>query len=163
MPAERWLHLPLAVLAAAGLTTAIRAQLRPPIVPMPAESTDPSGSVNAPATRWNADSVQAIATARNPFRSARAPAAVQFDPAAGLVTGAPPAPQPPRHAPSLSGIMMGAEPAVLLDGIPGVEGGRLLRAGERAGPFLVRAISHDRVVVQGPDTVWTLRLRSTFQ
>jgi hypothetical protein len=64
---------------------------------------------------------------------------------------------------SLAGIMMGAEPAALVDGLPGTEGTRVLRTGEHVGDFVVRQIAPDRVVIVGRDTTWTLRVRTRFQ
>jgi hypothetical protein len=64
---------------------------------------------------------------------------------------------------TLAGIMMGSDPTALIDGIPGTEGTRVLRAGERVGDFVVRQIAPDRVVIASKDSTWTLRVRTRFQ
>ena len=112
--------------------------------------------------RVSADSIARSIAARNVFRAARAPASVRFDPR-GADGNVHQPPAPPRPAPVVAGIMIGAEPAVLLEGIPGVEGTRVLRAGERVGDYLVRTITPERVVIASRDTTWTLRVRTRFQ
>lgn len=95
-----------------------------------------------------------------PFRSSRRPAAVAYD-LAGPTEGAPPPPPvPPKPQPRLSGIVWGAEPAAVLEGIPGLDAPRAFRAGESFQGFRVRRIAPDRVVLSGLDTVWTLTVRS---
>lgn len=109
------------------------------------------------------DSISRLIAARNPFRLARAPSAVPFDPRASL-PGAPPLPPPvPRPQLSLAGLLLGPPHAALIEGLPGSEGARLLRAGERSGDYVLRSIAIDHVVVAGRDTTWTLRLRNRYQ
>jgi len=108
------------------------------------------------------DSLARAIAVHDPFRAARAPASVRFDPEAGA-PGAPPPFVAPRPTFTLAGIMMGAEPTALVDGLPGTEGTRVLRVGERVGDYVMRAIERDRVVIAGRDTTWTLRVRTRFQ
>lgn len=114
----------------------------------------------APASSGNADSLAGAIARRDPFRLARAPAAVPFNPDAPATPGIPLPPRPQRPALALVGLVLGAERAALIDGLPGVEGTRVLRVGERVGEYALRAIGAETAVIAGPDTVWTLRVRS---
>ncbi len=117
----------------------------------------------APAGRADADSLARAIARRDPFRLSRSPAAVAFDPDAPASGGAPfQPPRLPRPPLALAGIVFGAEPVALIDGLPGVEGSRVMRVGERVGDFVMRAIAADHVVIAGPDTTWTLRVRSRY-
>jgi hypothetical protein len=57
------------------------------------------------------------------------------------------------------GIVWGREPAAVIEGLPGVEGPRVVRRGDNVGALRVRDIVQDRVIVVGLDTTWTLKLR----
>jgi hypothetical protein len=46
-----------------------------------------------------------------------------------------------------------------IEGLPGIEGGRLLRVGEQLAGYRVASIEGGRVRVVGQDTVWVLMLR----
>jgi len=46
--------------------------------------------------------------------------------------------------------------------LPGADGTRVVREGQRIGDYVVRHIGADSVIVAGPDTVWVLRLRRAF-
>ncbi len=127
--------------------------------PPPGIGPAPESAVLALA---NADSLARVIAAHDPFRAARLPASVRFDPEAGA-PGALPPPVVQRPTFSLAGVMMGAEPTALVDGLPGTEGTRVLRVGERVGDYVVREIGRDRVVIAGRDTTWTLRVRTRFQ
>ncbi len=106
-----------------------------------------------------ADSLAAVAAARDPFRLARASAPVPFDPA---VSGDIPAPPPPPRPPlRLVGIALGGDPAALIEGLPGIEGTRVLRVGEGVAGYTVRRIEEKHVRIAGPDTTWTLTVRGT--
>jgi hypothetical protein len=110
------------------------------------------------------DSLARLVSGKNPFRASRSPAGVAFDPRAAAMLGSAPIPPAPARPPlSLAGLLLGDQPAALIEGLPGVEGARLMRLGERAGEYQVRSITNDRVVVAGRDTTWTLRLRTRHQ
>jgi hypothetical protein len=152
----------------AGLTLAVRFLSRPPVaVPAavtgpgaPATLTGGGGSwLGGPPPRLSADSLARVIARRDPFRLARQPAAVAFSPEAAAASLAPPPPRASRPELTLAGLVLGAERSALVVGLPGVEGTRVLRVGERVGDLLVRAIAEDAVVISAPDTVWTLRLR----
>jgi len=110
-----------------------------------------------PAPRLAADSLASLAAARDPFRVTRGPAPVPFDP--DQSADAPPPPRPPLPPLTLVGVALGAEPAALIDGLPGTETTRVVRLGETVAGYTVRRIEEDRVVIAGPDTTWTLRVR----
>jgi len=113
-----------------------------------------------PLAQLAAESLASLAAARDPFRATRAPAAVPFDP----VTGAdapPPPPRQPLPPLTLVGVALGAEPAALIDGLPGTETTRVLRLGETVSGYTVRRIEEDRVIIAGPDTTWSLIVRGS--
>lgn len=138
-------------------------------VPRPA-SVAGGSDLSVPANRagaggppqGGADSLARAITARNLFREGRVPATVGFNPDAPA--GAPPAaaPRTPRPQLVLVGVVLGREPVALINGLPGAEGTRVLKAGERFGDYVVRTIAQGGVVVAGADTTWTLRVRTQF-
>jgi hypothetical protein len=147
--------------AVAGLVLTARYAASAPVrIP----GTSSPGMLSAPASsdaqRLRPDSLAALIVSRDPFRITRQPSSVPFDPDAAARGGAPPVLPPQRPAFVLAGVVLGEEPAALLDGLPGVEGTRVMRVGERVGDYVLRAVSAERAVLAGPDTVWTLRLRS---
>lgn len=103
------------------------------------------------------DSVARAISSRNPFRADRRPSSVPFDPA--RQEGAPQATRPTRPSLSVAGVVLGSSPAAIIEGLPGVEGGRLLGVGERVGDFVLREVSQDRVIVSARDTTWSLRVK----
>jgi hypothetical protein len=150
--------------AVAGLALTARyaasAPVRIPGTSLPGISSAPASS---DVQRLRPDSLAALIVSRDPFRISRQPATVPFDPDGAARGGAPPVQPPQRPAFVLAGVVLGEEPAALVDGLPGVEGTRVMRVGERVGDYVLRAVSAERAVLAGPDTVWTLRVRSHFQ
>lgn len=144
----------IALGAFAVVASPYRARLPPP-PPAPAMG---GGVPAAPA----ADSLTRQAAARTPFRMARGPAAVPYDPERGAVEAAAP-PAPPKPALSLSGIVWGAEPSAVVEGLPGSDGPRVLRGGDTVGALKVRRIAQQQVVITGMDTTWTLRVREPWR
>jgi hypothetical protein len=59
----------------------------------------------------------------------------------------------------LVGLVEGVRPQALIEGLPGVEGGRALARGEAVGGLRVAEIFRGQVRVVGMDTVWVLTLR----
>lgn len=109
------------------------------------------------ASRYPADSLAARIAAHDLFRFDRRPATMPYDPqrpAAVLGTYT-----PPKPALRLVGLVSAAEPAALIEGLPGIEGGRVLRRGDRIAGLTIAAIERGRVRVVGMDTVWVLTLR----
>jgi hypothetical protein len=102
--------------------------------------------------------------ARNPFRLDRRPAPVGFGAQAAYETGmAPPAPPPAFRPPLAVGGIVGPPWEAVLEGVPGREGGVVVRSGSTLGELRVRSVSRDLVVVQGPDTTWRLSIKKAWQ
>lgn len=132
----------------------------------------PSGSITSSATGTASEpaftevplkgpDLIALARRTTPFRLDRKPPAERY--------GAPPAPiaPPPPAVPkpqlTLSGILWGAEPAAIVEGVPGQEAPVVLRQGESVGPLRVVRIEVGRVVLRGLDTTWTLTVREPWR
>jgi hypothetical protein len=106
------------------------------------------------------DSLAPALVARDPFRATRRPAEVAYDP----VRVALPVPSEAVQKPALVlvGIVSGTVPEAVLEGLPGIEGSRLVHVGDLVAGLLVKRIERDRVVITGMDTVWTLRVREPW-
>jgi hypothetical protein len=88
------------------------------------------------------------------FRTERRPARIAF--------GMPPvaAVEPtrsPRPQLTLGGIIGGPPWRAVVNGIPNHDGGAVVSPGDTIGGLRIRSIRRDVVVVQGQDTIWTLR------
>lgn len=110
-------------------------------------------------TSRQVDSLLREAAVRSPFRASRTRPAIAYDPDRQAQPGLPAPPMLAKPVLVLSGIAWGAKPSAVLEGIPGVEGARVLRAGESAGGLTVRRIQRESAVITGLDTTWTLRVR----
>jgi hypothetical protein len=106
------------------------------------------------------DSLAIAVVSHDPFRASRRPAEVAYDP----LRAASPAPSDaaPKPALVLAGIVWGTVPEAVLEGIPGIEGSRLVRVRDLVAGLRVKRIERDRVVITGMDTVWTLRVREPW-
>lgn len=162
----RAVRLLCALIAATALALALRFALVPPVgLATPRGGDEPAtalaGARRAVGGGADGDSLARAITARNPFRLHRSAAAAPFDPE--RPEGAPSPPAATRPAIALAGIVLGAEPAALLDGLPGVEGTRLLRLGESVAGYTLRAVTSQGAVLRAPapDTTLILRVRST--
>lgn len=129
-----------------------------PVIPVPAFLVLPTTTPRAArAGRANVDSLSRAIAVRNPFRLDRRVAEAPFDPL--RAEGAPPAPpRPTRPNLVLTGVMLGGQPAALIEGLPGGEGSRLVNVGERYGDYLLREVTVDHAVVVSRDTTWVLRV-----
>lgn len=130
----------------------------------PIRSTHTDSSVPGPVQIENAegrvDTLTTQLVTRDPFRMARRPADRPYDPD-------PPPPQPPDASPPkpaliLTGIVWSGEPTAVLEGLPGVDGARLVRTGEVYEGLRIRRISASTVVVAGWDTTWVLEVRKPW-
>lgn len=112
------------------------------------------------ATVPKIDSLLRLVTTRTPFRASRRPAAVAFDPN-------PPAPIVASNAPkpvlTLSGIVWSGDPTAVIQGLPGIEGSKVVRRGDVVAGLKVSRIDRERVWVTGLDTVWTLAVREPWK
>jgi hypothetical protein len=123
-------------------------------------------AARAPAPRPDtADSLLAMARRRPLFRPARRPAAVGFDPArqAEAVSGENAPPSAARPTLTLSGIVWGAEPAAIVEGMPGAEGSTVMRRGDVSSGIRVKRIERSRAVLVGLDTSWVLEVREPWR
>jgi hypothetical protein len=123
-------------------------------------------AVRAPAPRPDsANGLMADALRRPLFRPARRPAAVGFDPARSDAAASGESVPPPVERPSLtlSGIVWGAEPAAILEGMPGTESSTVLRRGDASSGIRVTRIERSRVVLVGRDTTWVLEVREPWR
>ena len=109
------------------------------------------------------DSVVRMALVAAPFRARRTPISVRYDPVRAAEPAAPATPRPPKPALVLSGIIWGETPAAAIEGIPGIDGTRLVVRGDTIAGLRIRRIGHSEVVVEGFDTTWVLTVREVWQ
>lgn len=96
----------------------------------------------------------------DPFRLSNTPPDVRYDPAgeaAQLARGGAAVPPPLRPTFALRAIVGGPPWHAVIDGIPGQPSGTVTRQGAQFDRILVRSVSRDSVILQGPDTSWVLR------
>lgn len=91
----------------------------------------------------------------NPFRSARRPTDVRYNPWEPVYTPVTVAP-PVRPMLTLAGILGGPPWNAVIQGIPGKESGIVLRIGETVNGFQLVSIRGDTVRIAGQDTTWIL-------
>lgn len=158
------LRIGLVALGCAGLIAAAWAGTRPIAagpLPQPSVLGAPGSAHSGPTAL---DSLAELAVSRPPMRASRRPAAVPFDPVqpatgeAGVPVSAPV--ERPRLI--LTGILWGREPVAVVEGLPGTDGPRVVRPGDRLGDLRVGRITQERVVVAGQDTLWNLNIRTAW-
>jgi hypothetical protein len=133
-----------------------------PLVPV--ALADPSGNTTAvdrraAVTEPSQDSVSAIVS-RDPFRISRRPVIPAYDPLRLAEQQAPP---PPRPSLVLVGIVSGEMPLAVVEGLPGVDGSRVMRIGDQVAGLKLRQIGHNRAVIVGMDTTWVLEVREPWK
>jgi len=155
------LRSPLLVVGLLGVTASVRIAAGPIArVQLPrAAAHDSSAQVSSSGTRIAAESVATIVS-RDPFRIGRRPVLPAYDPLRLAEQLAPPQPRPVL---TLVGVMNGAEPSAVVEGIPGVEGARVLRVGDVVAGLKVKQIVNGRVVIAGMDTTWVLEVREPWK
>jgi hypothetical protein len=94
----------------------------------------------------------------DPFRLANEPASVRFDPAVEGETASPVVALV-RPTLVLKAIIGGPPWQAVIDGIPGQPPGTIAGPGARFDKLVVRSVTRDTVVVQGPDTTWSLAFK----
>jgi len=116
---------------------------------------------SAALSSYPVDSLARVAVSRDVFRSGRRPGSVAYDPqrAAAPVEVT----QPPKPVLTLLGLVAGAEPTAVIEGLPGVEGSRVVRVGDAVAGIKVQSIAGDHVRLVGMDTVWVLRVREPWK
>ena len=106
------------------------------------------------------DSLVVSLVDHNPFRLDRSPAAIAYN--SGPVEPADVEPTPPKPHLLLTGILWGEEPSAIVEGLPGIEGARVLRVGESSGSIRIRRITRQDVTLVGMDTTWMLQVRKPW-
>jgi len=100
------------------------------------------------------DEAEDATISNDPFRLSNEPAAVRYDASAeGEVVSAVPVVRPTLV---LKAIIGGPPWQAVIDGIPGQPPGTIAAPGARFDKLVVRRVTRDTVVVQGPDTTWLL-------
>jgi hypothetical protein len=145
---------------AAGIAV-FRTSIVAAALPAAAHGREVAGGDPLPAATL--DSLVAAAIAHPPFRAGRRPPEVRYDPSSEGQAPLPIPPAAPKPALMLSGLVWGPEPTAIIEGLPGLEGPRVVRRLDRVGELSVRKIERDRVIISGLDTTWTLRVREPWR
>jgi hypothetical protein len=154
-------RLPLALFGVLGLLLVVRLAAGPLVrvnLP-PALNEVPLARAGEVAKKIAAESVAAIA-AGDPFRIGHRPVLPAYDPLRLAEQLAPP---PPRPALVLVGLMEGFDPSAIIEGLPGVEGARVVRVGDVIGRLAIKKVASGRVVITGMDTTWVLQVREPWK
>jgi len=155
------LRLPLLVMSLLGVTASVRIAAGPIArIQLPrAPASDSSAQTNSSSNRIATESVTAIVS-RDPFRIGRRPTLPAYDPQRLAEQLAPP---PPKPTLLLVGVVNGSEPSAVIEGLPGVEGSRVVRQGDVVAGLQIKQISNSRVVIVGMDTTWVLEVREPWK
>ena len=97
-----------------------------------------------------------LIVSNDPFRLSNRPPTVRFDAGSDAPPGAAPSAPGPRPLLVLKAIVGGPPWQAVIDGIPGRPPGTMAEEGQRFDKLVVRLVTRDSVVVQGPDTAWVL-------
>jgi hypothetical protein len=153
----RFAAVSLVLTGAAGLAAAVRLPLGASVGDGLALATEerPMITVEVP------DSIVARVVGSHPFRPDRRAAPNRYEPSP-MGGDAAAAPTPLRPALRLAGLLWGSVPRVVLEGVPGREGGVILAAGDTAGGLRVRRLGPGRAVIAGYDTTWVLTPRGLW-
>lgn len=122
---------------------------------------NPAGGMSPQAVP--SDSIIRLAISQAPFRASRSPAAVVYDPNRTAAAAVAEEPRQPKPRLALAGILWEPEPSAVIEGIPGVEGARLVLRGETVSGLKVRRIERNRVVITGLDTTWSLSVKEPWK
>ncbi len=155
------LRVPLLAVGFLGVITAVRLAAWPLTRETPPAAGDSASGVHAAETvvRIAPESVATIVS-RDPFRVERRPVLPAYDPLRLAEQLAPP---PPRPVLILAGVIDGAEPSAVIEGLPGVEGSRVMRVGDVVSGLQIKQIRSGRVVIAGMDTTWVLEVREPWK
>jgi hypothetical protein len=155
------LRLPLLVVGLLGVTASVRIVAGPIArVHLPrAAAHDASAQVIGLGNHIATESVAAVVS-RDPFRLGRRPLLPAYDP---LRLAEQLAPQPPKPRLIVVGVVNGSEPSAVIEGLPGVEGSRVVRVGDVVAGLQIKRIANGRVVIAGMDTTWVLEVREPWK
>lgn len=142
-----------------GMASVVWAALTPltPRLPSPVSPPQFAPPHSAP---YRADSLARVIVAADAFRMDRRPLARAYEVAR---VGAPAAPVPLRPTLTLVGLVAGDQGTAVIDGLPGIEGSRVMRLGEVVAGFRLARIEGNRAVVIGMDTTWVLTVREPWR
>lgn len=115
-------------------------------------------AAQAPAPAVQGAQLLRLAASMTPFRLDRRAPTVRFGLPA-VPPAAPPPPRPPKPALQLTGIVWGAEPAAIVEGVPGIEGPSVFAVGQTTNGVTLTRLEKDRVALAGLDTTWVLKVR----
>jgi hypothetical protein len=148
-------------IAAAGAVLAGLLAFRPEDAPAaPKASIGAPGHVEDTVAAASRRAALEASVAHDPFRRNRLAPAKAYDGVQIEAARSAPPPAPiVRPVLILSGILWGAEPEALVDGIPGSDGSRLMHRGDSVAGIRLRSLTRDHVVLAGMDTTWTLFIR----
>ena len=154
-------RVPLLLVTLLGLTASVRIVAGPiASVQLPRSPVADSGTQAAgPRARIAAESV-AVIVSRDPFRIGRRPLLPAYDPMRLTEQLAPP---PPKPTLILVGVVNGVDPSAVIEGLPGVEGSRVVRVGDVVAGLQVKKIADGRVFIAGMDTTWVLEVREPWK
>lgn len=155
------LRFPLLVVGLLGATASVRIATGPIVrIQLPrSPAHDSIAHVARSGSRIAAESVAAIVS-RDPFRIGRRPTLPAYDPQRLAEQLTPP---PPKPTLILVGVMNGIEPSAVIEGLPGVEGSRVVRVGDVVAGLKLKEIANGRVVIAGMDTTWVLGVREPWK
>ncbi len=154
-------RLPMLVVALLGVAASVRIAGEPiaSIQLPPSPASDSSAQTSGSGTRIAAESVATIVS-RDPFRIGRRPLLPAYDPLRLAEQLAPP---PPKPTLILVGVVNGLAPSAVIEGLPGVEGSRVMRVGDTVAGLKIEKITKSRVVIAGMDTTWVLEVREPWK
>jgi hypothetical protein len=155
-PVERLLIAVAFTLSAVAIA---RWQTSTPHVEAPARHVVPPTTTLAFISEDSLDAAADLTVTNDPFRLSNRPAEVSYDPQSDGLT-VPVAPlASPRPLLVLKGIVGGPPWQAIIDGLPGQPAATVAQQGSVFDKLVVRSVSRDSVVIQGPDTSWTLGFR----
>lgn len=102
-----------------------------------------------------------LASSTTPFRLDRRAPTVRYGLPA-VPPEPPPPPRPPKPPLQLTGIVWAAEPAAIVEGVPGIEGPAVFTVGQIVGGISLTRLKADQAEFAGLDTAWTLKVRSPW-
>jgi hypothetical protein len=119
----------------------------------------------AKAHGYDVDRLGRRVVAKDLFRFGRQAASTPYDPLSGAAVspGASPVRTSPKPTLQVVGIVDGAEPQAVVEGLPGVNGARAVRVGDVIGGLTVQEIAAGVVRIAGLDTTWVLRVREPWK
>lgn len=148
-------------ITAAGVVAAARA----PRARVPEDPT-PEGQSGPLPDSGEGPSGTASLAGQNPFRADRRPTSpryLAFDPNEGRETDEVEEPPTPRPEWTLTGVLWGARPIALFEGIPPELSSGILTQGDSVGPIHVERITPDTVYLRGTAASWAFTIETPWK